>query len=238
MLKKGAIADAKLVIRPVDESGPSPHPGCTLVFEDFFEAGFRFPCSSFVVEVLGLYGIEFPQLTPNAVVRLGVFEWIIRSCGGMPHGSDFAYFHTIRRYTKQNTQFGCVSFTPRSNRGCPWPLVSAMRTKWGSKWKSKWIYHKIPADLKAMEKCPFVFSCKDPVVISEPAVNLSKDFSSIRPRIEELVSKFSVRDLVEEFICLGIWLLSSGWTLTLGEVPQDSTSELPPFNIPADSKLF
>uniref|UniRef100_A0A0E0F955 Uncharacterized protein n=1 Tax=Oryza meridionalis TaxID=40149 RepID=A0A0E0F955_9ORYZ len=88
-----------------------------------------------------------------------------------------------------------------------------------------------------MEKCPFVFSCKDPEVISEPAVNLSKDFSSIRPRIEELVSKFSVRDLVEEFICLGIRPLSSGWTLTLGEVPQDSRSELPPFNIPADTKI-
>lgn len=91
---------------------------------------------------------------------------------------------------------------------------------------------------KSYGEMSFRFFCKDPEVISEPAVNLSKNFSSIRPRIEELVSKFSVRDLVEEFICLGIRPLSSGWTLTLGEVPQDSTYELPPFNIPADTKLF
>lgn len=102
----------------------------------------------------------------------------------------------------------------------------------------KMVYHKIPADMKTMEKCPFVFSCKSLSVISDPAVTLSKDFADIRPRIEELVSKFSVRDLVEEFIYLGIRPLSANWTLPLGEIPEGSSSLLPPFEISANSKCL
>lgn len=43
----GWISGRNVVIRPVGESRPSPKLGYTLVFEDFFYAGFKFPCSTF-----------------------------------------------------------------------------------------------------------------------------------------------------------------------------------------------
>lgn len=207
------------------------------MFEDFFDDGFMFPCSPFLVDVLKLYGLEFPQLTPNAVVRLGVFEWIIHSCGGVPHAQDFAYFHNTRHYTKQNSKFGCINFSPHSNRGYPGPVVSASRTKWGNKWQSKWFYLQIPAELYAEKDCPFTFSCKTPKVVFEPSVALSSDFTAIRSLVEELVSKFSVRDLVEEFICLGIRPLSTSWALSLGELPDGATSLLHPLIVSSERKF-
>lgn len=147
LVKSKAITGRNVVIRPVGEANPSPRPGYTLVFEDFFEVGFGFPCSPFLIEVLKLFGLEFSQLNSNGLVRVAIFEWIVRSCGGIPHGQDFAYFHTPRYYTKQNSMFGCINFWPRLNRGCPWPAVSSIRTKWSNKWQSKWFYLQVPADL-------------------------------------------------------------------------------------------
>lgn len=233
----GWISGRNVVIRPVGESRPSPKLGYTLVFEDFFYAGFKFPCSTFLVEVLKLFKLEFPQLTPNALVRIGLFEWMIRSCGGTPRAEDFAYFHCTRHYTKQNSKFGCVNFAPHPKRGSPWPAVSAIRAKWGNKWQSKWFYHQIPVSLLNDKDCPFSFSGKKPKAVSEPSVSLSPEFTAIQPRIEELVSKFSCRDLVEEFVLLKIRPLSSGWDITLGEIPEDCPSSLPPFVVSSDRKF-
>jgi hypothetical protein len=237
LVKNGVISNRKSLVRPVGESDPSPKPGYTLVFEDFFEAGFRFPCSSFLIDILKVVKLEFPQLTPNALVRVGIFKWMIRSCGGNPHAEDFAYFHSIRRYTKQNSKFGRLNFYPHSKHGCPWPAVPAIRTKWGNKWQSKWFYHQIPADLLADKECPFTFSCKTAKVVAEPSAALTADFLAIRSRVEELVSKFSVRDLVEEFVCLGIQPLTAGWNISLGQVPSEATSTLPPFEVDLNSKF-
>ncbi|GJN19418.1 hypothetical protein PR202_gb06696 [Eleusine coracana subsp. coracana] len=45
-----------------DETIPQPHPGTIVVFEQFFEAGLRFPCSPFVGDVLAFYGLEIQQV--------------------------------------------------------------------------------------------------------------------------------------------------------------------------------
>lgn len=55
--------------------------------------------------------------------------------------------------------------------------------------------------------------------------------------MEELVSKFSVRDLVEEFVCLGIQPLTAEWTVPLGQVPREAASTLPPFEVDPNSKF-
>ncbi len=56
---------------------------------------------------------------------------------------------------------------------------------------------------------PFTFSCKTTKVVAEPSAGLTADFLAIRSRGEELVSKFSARGLVEEFVCLGIQPLTA-----------------------------
>jgi hypothetical protein len=44
-----------------------------VVFKSLFKAGLRFPLNKMIVGVLKKYGIYLHQLTPNAIVRLGVY---------------------------------------------------------------------------------------------------------------------------------------------------------------------
>jgi hypothetical protein len=44
-----------------------------VIYRSFFKAGLRFPLSKFVVEVLKIYQIFLHQITPEAIVRMGIF---------------------------------------------------------------------------------------------------------------------------------------------------------------------
>jgi hypothetical protein len=50
-----------------------------VIFRSFFKAGLRFPLSRFVVEVLKIYQVYLHQLTPEAIIRMGVFVWAVKS---------------------------------------------------------------------------------------------------------------------------------------------------------------
>jgi hypothetical protein len=51
------------------------------VFWCFLKAGLRFPLHKMVVAVLKRFDIYLHQLTPNVIVRLGIFIWAVRSQG-------------------------------------------------------------------------------------------------------------------------------------------------------------
>lgn len=50
-----------------------------LVFRSFFWDSLRLPMYRMIVKVLKNFEICMHQLTPNAIVRLGVFIWIMQS---------------------------------------------------------------------------------------------------------------------------------------------------------------
>jgi hypothetical protein len=52
-----------------------------VVFKSFFKVGLRFPLNDVIADVLGKFGIYLHQLTPNAIVRLSVYIWALRSQG-------------------------------------------------------------------------------------------------------------------------------------------------------------
>jgi hypothetical protein len=52
---------------------PAPEENKVVIYRSFFKAGLRFPLSRFVVAVLKTYQIFLHQLTPEAILRLGVF---------------------------------------------------------------------------------------------------------------------------------------------------------------------
>lgn len=52
-----------------------------VVFIAYFDTGLRFPCVHLVADALRLYRVELVQLTPNSLVKLSVFEWVLRSLG-------------------------------------------------------------------------------------------------------------------------------------------------------------
>jgi hypothetical protein len=43
------------------------------------KAGLQFPLSRFLVEVLKTFEIFLHHITPEAIIRMGVFVWAVRS---------------------------------------------------------------------------------------------------------------------------------------------------------------
>jgi hypothetical protein len=56
-----------------DKTVPVPEENEVVIFRSFFKAGLRFPLSKFVVEVLKIYKIFLHQITPEAIIRMGIF---------------------------------------------------------------------------------------------------------------------------------------------------------------------
>jgi hypothetical protein len=70
-----------IVRADVDRVIPAPEENEVVIFQSFFKAGLRFPLSRFVVEVLKTYQIFLHHITPEAVIRMGIFVWAVRSQG-------------------------------------------------------------------------------------------------------------------------------------------------------------
>jgi hypothetical protein len=62
-----------------EKTCPTPEENEVVIFRSFFKAGLRFPLSSFVVEVLKIFEICLHQITPEAIIRMGIFVWAVRA---------------------------------------------------------------------------------------------------------------------------------------------------------------
>jgi hypothetical protein len=131
---------------------PTPEDNEVVIFRSFFKAGLRFPLNRFVVEVLKIYQVFLHQLTPEAIIRMGIFVWAVKSQGLEPNAKSFCNIHELVYETKlwgkeqYHNNFGCYSFGARSGSSCP---VPTFRKRWPGDWMKEWFYVK--NDLKARE---------------------------------------------------------------------------------------
>jgi hypothetical protein len=79
---------------------PVPEENEVMIYRSFFKAGLRLPLSKFVVEVLKIYQIFLHQITPEAIVRMGIFVWAVRSQGLEPSAKCFCSIHELLYETK------------------------------------------------------------------------------------------------------------------------------------------
>jgi hypothetical protein len=56
-----------------DKTAPTPEENEVVIFRSFFKDRLRLPLSRFVVEVLKVYQIFLHQITPEAIIRMGIF---------------------------------------------------------------------------------------------------------------------------------------------------------------------
>jgi hypothetical protein len=85
----------------VDRAIPAPEENEVVIFQSFFKAGLRFSLSRFVVEVLKTYQIFLHhQITPEAIIRMGIFVWAVRSQGLEPSARCFCSMHELSYETK------------------------------------------------------------------------------------------------------------------------------------------
>jgi hypothetical protein len=62
-----------------DRTVPVPEENEVVIYRSFFKAGLRFPLSRFLVEVLKIYEVFLHQITPEAIIRMRIFVWAVRS---------------------------------------------------------------------------------------------------------------------------------------------------------------
>jgi hypothetical protein len=79
---------------------PVPEENEVVIYRSIFKAGLRFPLSRFVVEVLKIYEIFLHQITPEAIIRMGIFVWAMRSQGLEPSAKCFYNMHELLYETK------------------------------------------------------------------------------------------------------------------------------------------
>jgi hypothetical protein len=65
--------DMSIVRAGGDNNNPAPEENEVVIYRSFFKAGLRFPLSKFVVEVLKIYQIFLHHITPEAIMRMGIF---------------------------------------------------------------------------------------------------------------------------------------------------------------------
>jgi hypothetical protein len=92
--------DMSIMRADVDKVVPAPEENEVVIFRSFFIAGLRFPLSRFVVEVLKTYQNLLHQITPEAIIRMGIFVWAVRSQGLEPSARCFCSMHELSYETK------------------------------------------------------------------------------------------------------------------------------------------
>jgi hypothetical protein len=131
--------ESKLVRFAGEEVVPEPKDDEVVVFKSFFRAGLRFPLHEMIGEVLKISEIYFHQLTPNAIVRLSIYIWALRSQGMSPNAEAFCRVHELHYQMKARADglhknFVCNNFAYRKDTKAP---VIGYRTKWPIGWRSE-----------------------------------------------------------------------------------------------------
>jgi hypothetical protein len=112
--------DDELVRFAGEETILEPKEDEVVVFISFFRAGLRFPLYEMIGEVLKKFEIYLHQLTPNAIVRLSVYIWALRSQGKSANAEGFCRVHKLHYQTKARADglhknFGCYNFAYRKD---------------------------------------------------------------------------------------------------------------------------
>jgi hypothetical protein len=144
-MKGRYFRDISIVRAGGDSTARAPEVDEVVVYRNFMKAGLRFPLSKFLVEVLKTFEINLHQITPEAIIRMGILIWAMRSQGLEPSAKCFCNMHELSYETKAtgkeqyHNNFGCYGFVPRSDMSYP---VSTFRKSWPGAWMEEWFYVK------------------------------------------------------------------------------------------------
>jgi hypothetical protein len=137
-MKGRYFRDISIVRAGGDSTAPAPEVDEVVVYTSFMKAGLRFPLNNFLVEVLKTFEIYLHQITPEAIIRMGMFIWAMRSQGLEPSAKCFCNMHELSYETnatgkeQYHNNFGCYGFVPRSDVSYPVP------TFW-KRWPGAWM---------------------------------------------------------------------------------------------------
>src|SRR6187455_2379622 len=215
MVKAGFFTEnqKKLLRFGGEETTPKPEKDEIVIFKSFLKAGLRFPLHGIIGEVLKRFGIYFHQLTPNAIVRLIVYIWALRSQAVEPFADSFCRVHELHYQTKArkdglHDNFGCYNFAYRKTT--KFSMIS-YRSKWLAGWKSEWFYVKVDEDKEKLVQSPLELTfgetrprCR--MKVEGPTWAALGEFKIIAEHI-------GTRDLVQEFLAFKIFPTMKEWAM-------------------------
>jgi hypothetical protein len=206
-----------------EKTVPTPEENEVVIFRSFLKAGLRFPLSNFVVEVLKIFEVYLHQLTPESIIRMGIFVWAVRSQGLEPNAKSFCNIHELLYETKPwgkeqyHNNFGCYSFGARSGSSCP---VPTFRKRWPDNWMTEWFYVK--NDLKTREDIKGIIM--RPIWqrfgLRRPKVEMDETAEECQRAFGAVCSFIGTRDLMQEHIAFKVWPLADNW-----EMPKETVKE-------------
>jgi hypothetical protein len=136
-MKGKYFQDTSIVRDGGENTIPLPQANEVVVFKSFKKAGLHFPLHKMLVEVLKTFEIYLHHLTPEALIKVGVFIWAMRIQGLEQDVKCFYNIHELSYQTKAtgkeqyHNNFGCCSFVPRSDARFP---VPTFRKMWPGSW--------------------------------------------------------------------------------------------------------
>jgi hypothetical protein len=215
MVKSGFFSECqkKLLRFGGEETTPKQEKDEVVIFKSFLKAGLRFPLHGIIAEVLKRFGIYLHQLTHNAIVRLSVYIWALRSQAVEPFADSFCRVHELHYQTKArkdglHDNFGCYNFAYRKTTKFP---VISYRSKWAAGWKSEWFYVKVDDDKEKLVQSPLelIFGETRPRCNMTPEGPTQQAMDEFRIIAEHI----STRDLVQEFLAFRVFPSLKEWEM-------------------------
>jgi hypothetical protein len=216
LMKLGYFSEAKkkLIRFGGEEITPKSEKDEVVVFKSFFKAGLRFPLDEMIVDVLGKFGIYLHQLTPNAIIRLSVYIWALRSQGAKPLVEGFCRAHELHYQTKAredglHENFSCYNFAYRKDAKSP---VISYCTKCPAGWKTEWFYVKVDEKKEKLVQSPLelIFGETRPQCNMKPESPCQIALGEFRVIAEHI----GTRDLVQEFITFRVFPTLKKWDMS------------------------
>jgi len=136
----------------VGETIPKPPEGFAVVFKDFFMCGLRFPCTSFLGQVLEAFRVQLHHLNPNGFLTLSKFCWVYESHGAKPDIDTFCTYYELQKQPKKVTvdgvdlmaQYGSYTFMAKRFQGNnKLELSWCQKGRWDRGWMDHWFYMKM-----------------------------------------------------------------------------------------------
>jgi hypothetical protein len=221
--------DMSIVRANGDNNVHVPDENEVVIFQSFFKARLRFPLSRFVVEVLKTFQIFLYQLTLEAILRMGVFVWAVRSQGIEPSAKCFCSMHELLYETKAtgkeqyHNNFGCYGFIAPPNASYP---VPTFRKRWPGNWMEEWFYVK--NDLIAREDIKEVIMrlIWSLFGLRRPKVEIDEVVEACQKAFGTICFFIGMRDLIQEHIAFRVWPLVESWEMSKETITEPSEGEL------------